>query len=261
MNRKKLIPLILLVIFLQVPAADAADTWPGYPRGRGEKGEYQVIPGVMLYCPEATLNLRTDVFPPDLELAKDLKIKSAITKTVYSNNEQAQAVYDVFEHIAEKMGAKTVQNFTWGIRIYSLPDFGFANMRAEKAGMGKINACYFSFSNGYREIWIRTGHPSEWKNVLVHELGHFYDIFQNKVSNRIYAEYLRENAPKAYFGALPWMENPSEWFAEAFAMCYGYPDLDRYPPLNLYETYQPGIKAEIMRGAKCIEKKQGVSNQ
>lgn len=156
---------------------------------------------------------------------------------------------EIFKCLAHRMGKENVDLCTEnGVVIYLLPDLTFSNAYAAKRNVTKINGYYFKFG---REIWIDASNPG-WPNVLIHELGHLYDYAHNSLSRKLYHDQYFETTTRRYFSSLDWIEDPSDWFAEAFVLCYGIPCLRNYPPLDEYEKQCPGVKAEILRGAKFL---------
>lgn len=253
---KLLVNLLLTFILLfQVSQAYACDTrpWPDYPRkGEYVQGSYELIPGVMVYSPKASIKQRPDVFLAELPLTKELSDAAAVIEATYGD--QLDKVQDVFYRLCERMGKENIEAVIQeGLNIYLMPEMSFARERAKK--VGGVTANGFSFYAN-REIWIDVSNPG-WQNVLIHELGHFYDNYHYEqngelLSFKLYPDGYWSASILNYFGALPWVEAPSEWFAEAFTYCYGYPDLPSYPPLDLYEKHHPGVKAEILRGAEYL---------
>lgn len=253
---------VFLAIVLQGEQAFACSpTWPwlGYPKqiDCSQGSAYEVIPGVRLYSPRAAL-VRSDVFPPDVKLTQEINIKAAAVESVYGDG--LDAVKDVLQRLSEKIGKDKVQEFMNGVSIYLLPSMDFAKSYATVQGEPdlKVKGFYVAWM---KEIWINAdAPPNAWKNSLVHEIGHRYDYYIEeqtglKASRELYSDYYRVNAAKDYFNALRWFEDPSEWFAEAFKILYGYPGLKGYRDADeIFERRQPGAKAQIMRGIEFLSK-------
>lgn len=254
---------VFLAIVLQGEQAFACSpTWPwlGYPKqiDCSQGSAYEVIPGVRLYSPRATLEVRSDVFPPDVKFTQEMNAKAAIIEYVYGNG--LDAVQDVLRRLADKIGRDKVQKFMDGVDIYLLPSMDFAKSYAIDQGEPdlKVKGFYVAWM---KEIWINAeDQPNAWKNTLLHEIGHRYDYYIGeqtglKASRELYSDYFRDNAAKDYFNALRWFEDPPEWFAEAFKILYGYPGLKGYRDVDeIFEKRKPGAKAQIMRGVEFLSK-------
>lgn len=234
--------------------------WPEYPKqvDHNQGSVYEVIPGVKLYSPQATLEIRYDVFPPEVKLTEEMKTKASVIESVYGNG--LDAVQDVLRRLADKIGRDKVQKFMDGVDIYLLPSMDFAKSYAIAQGEPdlKVKGFYVAWT---KEIWINAeDQPNAWKNSLIHEIGHRYDYYCEeqtglKASRELYSDYYRDNAAKDYFNALRWFEDPPEWFAEAFKILYGYPSLKGYRDANeIFEKQKPGAKAQIMRGVEFLSK-------
>lgn len=265
MNKNKLLKIVALTVLVVTFAlsssslAFACSPWPGYPKQLdcSQGSTYEVIPGVKLYSPRATLEARSDVFPPDVRLTQEMNVKATAIESVYGNG--LQAVQDVLQRLTEKTGKDKVQKFMEGVDIYLLPSMEFAKSYAIVQGEPdlKVKGFYVSWM---KEIWVNVdAPPNAWKNSLVHEIGHRYDYYCEeqtglKASRRLYEDYYNSNAAKDYFNALLWFENPVEWFAESFKVLYGYPGQAGYADIDeLFEKRQAGLKAQIMRGVEFLK--------
>ncbi|MDH7578861.1 MAG: hypothetical protein QHH75_13840 [Bacillota bacterium] len=262
MDERKMKCIVFLVIFMltllpgmQASACSPTWPWPGYPKQIDNSTQgylYEVIPGVEFYSPIASLKFRQDIFDPDLELTRDLLDKAVIAEEVYKGPAEIEKVQDVFERLDKVMGKDTVQEFTKDVKIYILPDFSFANAKAENVGADAIDGYYFYEE---REIWLKSGFS---KNVLLHELGHCYDDYWKNKAGFYASDYLyfgvNYNPILNYFRVKSWLNNYTDWFAEAFVLRYGYPGSSGYPNLDKYERHREGVKAEILRGVEFISK-------
>ncbi len=151
--------------------------WPGYPKPIDyiQGYAYEVIPGVRLYSPYATLEVRSDVFPPDVSLTQEMNAKAAVIESVYGNG--LGAVQDVLRRLAEEIGKDKVQKFMEGVDIYLLPSMDFAKSYAIAQGEPDLKVKGF-YVTMMKEIWINAEDPpNAWKNTLLHEIGHRYDYY------------------------------------------------------------------------------------
>lgn len=267
MNKDKLLKRVVITTVLVVIFALSFGSlafacswpWPGYPKpvdyNQGS-AYYDVIPGVRLYSPRATLEVRNDVFPLDVKFTREMNLKATVIEFVYGNG--LQAVQNILQRLAEKIDKDQVQKFMEGVDIYLLPSMDFARSYTIAQGEPDLKIKGFYVAS-MKEIWINAEcPPNTWKNTLVHEIGHRYDYYSEeqtglKASQELYSDYYFDNAAKDYFNALRWFEDPPEWFAEAFKIRYGYPGLKGYRDADeIFEKRKAGTNAQIIRGIEFI---------